>query len=258
MPFFKTAVCVLAAGLLVSPTVARSTGGFHWEKLHIFHTVPTEVFARLGLTHITRHGYTRGQKKDPDPTFPAGLTDVVPYDAGHTLLVRGTVAGVALFRRRVLAADVPDPRWQVSLTLLRREGEDFRVLAGQSKEVVGERPVAIAFDADGKYPQYQVRVRINRDGSLAVTCWTALSLAPPAGATTVLVPTQVWAPPITKDVRLGDTLTFDDRAADRAAARQKLDQPAADSTDDYQVQVQFTPEASGPAPIVMSPGGPLP
>ncbi len=243
MPHFKTVACVLAAGLLASPSLARSAGGFHWERLHIAHIEPTELFARLGLTHIVRLGYTRGQKKDPDPAFPPGLTDVVPYDAGHTLLVRGTVAGVALFRQRVVAADVPDPRWQVSLTLLRKDGDDFHVLAGQNKEIVGNSPLAVAFDTDGKYPQYRVRVRVNRDGSLAVTCSAALTLAPPAGALAVLVPTQVWTPPITKDVRPGDTLNFDDQAADRAAARKKLGQPEEGaSSDDYQVQVQLTPE----------------
>ena len=185
-------------------------------------------FARLGLTHITRHGYTRGQKRDPDPTFPPGLTDVVPYDAGHTLLVRGTAQGVAEFRQRVAAADVAAPHWQLSLTLLRRDGEDYQVLAGHNQEVADDTPLAVAFDTTGQFPQYQVRVRVNHDGSLAVTFRTALSLAPPPGATTVLVPTQVWTPPLTKDVRVGDTLTFDDLAADRAAARQKLGQPPGD------------------------------
>ncbi len=68
---------------------------------------PTAVFARLGLTHSTKNGYTRdGKRGVPDPTFPPGLTDVVPSDAEHLLLVRGTTGGLSLFRSRVAAADV--------------------------------------------------------------------------------------------------------------------------------------------------------
>ena len=96
MPLIKIALSCLALGLAGRARVRPQPNGFHWERLHVAHAEPTEVFARLGLTHITRLGYTRGQKKDPDPTFPPGLTDVVPYDAGHTLLVRGTAAGVAV------------------------------------------------------------------------------------------------------------------------------------------------------------------
>ncbi|MBV9851874.1 MAG: hypothetical protein JO250_19580 [Armatimonadetes bacterium] len=258
MPFLRTAACVLAAGLLSAPGLARSAGGLHWEKLHVSHAAPTQVFERLGLTHITRNGYTRGMKKGiPDPTFPPGLTDVVPYDADHSLLVRGTAAGVSQFRQRVAAADVPAPRWQIALTLLRKDGDEYRTLAGQNKEIVADTPLAVAFDTDGKYPQYQVRVGVNHDGSLAVTCRTALSLAPPQnGPTTVLVPTQVWTAPLTKDTRPGDTLTFDDWAIDRAAARQKLGHPAGDSPDDYEIQVQLTPEQPAPSPApIPAPGG---
>ena len=203
MRLIKIAVSCLAAGPAgragLRPQHGRLSLG---EAAHRPYRADARSLQALGLTHITRHGYTRGQKKDPDPTFPPGLTDVVPYDAGHTLLVRGTAAGVASFRQRVAAADVPDPRWQLSLTLLRKDGDDYRVLAGPQHGDRRGQPLAVAFDTDGQFPQYQVRVRVNRDGSLAVTCWTALSLAPPStGATTVLVPTQVWTPPLTKDVR---------------------------------------------------------
>ena len=242
--------------LLAAPGLARSTGGFHWERLHVAHVEPTEVFARLGLTHITRYGYTRGQKKDPDPMFPPGLTDVVPYDAGHTLLVRGTPQGVALFRQRVAAADVARPPLAALADLLRRDGDDYRVLAGHNQEVVADTPLAVAFDTTGQFPQYQVRVRVNRDGSLAVTCRTALPLAtPPTGATTVLVPTQVWTPPVTKDVRPGDTLTFDDLAAARAAARQKLGQPPGDSPTTTRCGCRSRRNRPPPAPMEIPPSG---
>lgn len=256
MPFIRTVVCCLAAVLLAAPGFAHSTGGFHWEKLHVYNTTPSEVFAKLGLTHITRHGYTRGQKRDPDPSFPPGLTDVVPYDPGHTLLVRGTKTGVALFRERVLAADVPAPRWQAAFTLLRKDRDDdqYQTVAGENKEIVADTPLTVAFSSDGRYPECQVRVRVNRDGTLAVTCRAAHALTPQAaGASTgVLVPTQVWTVSVTKDMRLGDTLTFDDTPA----TRRTLGQAAQDVADDYQVQVQITPETAAPAPLTPMPGGP--
>ena len=254
MSFKIIPACLAVTALLAVPGLARSTGGLHWERLHLLHASPSQVFAKLGLTHIVRNGYTRGLKKGtPDPTFPPGLTDVVPYDAGQTLLVRGTTAGVASFRQRVATADVPALRWQVSLTLLRKDGDESHVLAGQTKEAIEGTPLTVAFDTDGKYPQFRVRVRINHDGSLAVTSQTALSLTPPPLGTPVLVPTQVWTAPLTKDMRVGDTLTFDDLAADRAAFRQKLGQPPGDTSDDYQVQVQLTPETAqaSPGPIVL-------
>ena len=257
MPFIKTAVCLAVISLLAAPSIARSTGGLHWEKLHLFHAEPSQVFTKLGLTHIVRNGYTRGMKKGtPDPTFPPGLTDVVPYDAGHSLLVRGTAAGVATFRQRVAAADVPALHWRLSVTLLRQEGNGYRVLAGQDKEIVEDTPLTVVFDMDGRDPRYQVRVRVISDGSLAVSTQAALPLAPPTGTTTVLSPAQVWTAAVTKDTRPGDMLTFDDLAADRAAARQRLGQPPGNSSDDYQVQVQLTSEPAAPSPGLLSTGGP--
>ena len=81
-------------------------GQMHWGRILVTSAAPSKVFATLGLTHMTRHGYTRdGQRKGkPDPGFPPGLTDVVPFDADHVFLARGTAQGLAAFRARVDAA----------------------------------------------------------------------------------------------------------------------------------------------------------
>ena len=255
MPLRTIIACCSAGLLLISPALARSASGLHWERLHVYHSEPSEVFARLGLTHITRYGHTLGQKREPDPTFPPGLTDVVPYDPGHTLLVRGTAAGVAQFRQRVSAADVAEPQWRVSLSLLRPDpdGGSGQVLAGQTKTLTADLPLVVAFDDAGKMPQYQITVRVNPDGTLAVTHRTALSLAPATTGTGVFVPAQVWTPAITEDVRLGDTLTFNDLASDRTAARQQIGQSADDTNGDFQVQIQVSSPTAPPSPSAVSP-----
>jgi hypothetical protein len=252
MPRKKILLSVSAGLLLAAPSLARPAG-LHWEKLHVTYAEPSEVFARLGLTHSTRFGHTLGQKRVPDPGFPPGLTDVIPYDPGHTLLVRGTAAGVAQFRLRVAAADVPAPRWQVTLTLTSKntdDGDTAPALAMQSKEVTADVPAVVSFNTDGQMPQYQITLHMNRDGTLAVTRRTALSLsAPPPGpaqAAGVFVPSQVWTAPISEDMRVGDTLSFDDLAADRAAALQQLGPPGSDQSGDYQVEIQVGPAGATP------------
>ena len=91
--------------LTLSPALC-ARDPMQWERLHT-RSVPTRLLARLGITHITRFGYTRdgNQKNEPDPTFPPGLTDVVPLDATHTLLVRGTATGRVAFRARMTRQD---------------------------------------------------------------------------------------------------------------------------------------------------------
>ncbi len=249
MPFRKTLLCLSAGLLTASPLCARPVA-LHWEKLRVTFAEPSEVFARLGLTHSTRFGHTLGQKRVPDPTFPPGLTDVVPYDPGHTLLVRGTAAGVALFRLRVAAADVPAPHWQAVVTLTRQDDTgDAPALAVQNREITAGIPLVFSFDAAGQGPQYQFSVRVNPDGTLAVTRRAALSLAPaptPGQGAAVFVPVQVWTPPITEDIRVGDTLTFSDLAADRAAAL-ALPAPSGPAPGgDYQVQIQISADAVTP------------
>jgi hypothetical protein len=239
----------LLAAVLLGTAPCHARGGMHWETLHVYNTEPTEIFTHLGLTHSTRYGHTLGQKHIPDPTFPPGLTDVVPYNPGHTLLVRGTTVGLAAFRVRVVAADVPDTRWQLLVMLRRKDGKDA-VLAQQTKEVRLGAPTMITFDSPGQMPEYEITVKTNSDGSLAVTRRTSLTLqpAPAAAATSVFVPAQVWTVPITQNVSPGAILTFNDLASDRSAARQALEQPGTDPNGDYSVQIQVTNAAPSPAP----------
>jgi hypothetical protein len=248
------------AGLLLTvPADARGLVGLHWERLHVYHAAPSQVFARLGLTHSTRYGYTLGQKRQPDPTFPPGLIDVVPYDLGHTLLVRGTAAGLAKFRQRVLAADVPEPCWQASLTLLQPnpDGGTAKILAGQTQEITADTPLTVSFSFDGALRQYQITVHVDPNGTLTVTHRVALSLAPAPAVTEdaagVYVPSQIWTRAAVDTLAPDQTLTFTDRAADRDAARQQIGQPTGDTQGDYQVQMQLTPEPVTPEPVTPDP-----
>jgi hypothetical protein len=246
MQVWKIILCLCAVLLTAGPSSARSLA-LHWAKLHVYHAEPSQVFARLGLTHNTRYGHTLGQKRVPDPNFPPGLTDVVPYDPDHTLLVRGTTQGVALFRQRVAAVDVPEPHWQAVLTLTQQDPLDSNAaaLGVQNQEITAETPLVFSFSANNSNNamlQYQITVHLNRDGTLAVTRRTALALPtnaadPPAQMPTVFVPSQVWTAPITEDVRVGDTLTFSDLAADR---------PLSNQNGDYQVQLQIIPDGAKP------------
>ena len=82
-----------------SSTASARPAPLHWEKIHVYPPRALGRLRRLGLTHSTKNGYTRdGKQGVPDPTFPPGLTDVVPYDADKLLLVRGTTGGLSLFR----------------------------------------------------------------------------------------------------------------------------------------------------------------
>lgn len=242
-------VFVIGMALLTAPAFARGLAGMHWERIHVYHAAPSQVFTHLGLTHNTRYGHTLGQTRQPDPTFPPGLTDVVPFDSGHTLLVRGTAAGLAQFRQRVAAADVPEPRWQAVLTLLQLDshGGPPKNVVEQTQVMTADTPLVVSFALDGTLPQYQITVHTNADGTLTITHRVALSLAPaPAaaanGMAAVFVPSQIWTRAATDILPAGQTLTFTDRAADRGTARQQIGQSADDARGDFQVQIQLNPE----------------
>lgn len=250
-----------AAGLaLAAPALARDVAGLRWERIHVYYAQPSQVFSRLGLDHITRYGHTLGQKRVPDPTFPPGLTDVVPFDPDHTLLVRGTAAGVAQFRQRVEAVDIPEPHWQATLTLLQLSsdaGVPAKVLAQQTQEMVGDTPLVVSFATDGTLPQYQLTVHLGKEGALTLTHRAALTIpaATAADATPdVFVPSQVWTRAMTDPLSPALALTFSDLAADR----RQIGQPADENTGDYQVQIQLSPEPATPAPlpaVTPAPGG---
>ena len=232
------------------PVSAKSNGGYLWEKIHVTQQLPTAIFARLGLTHSTRNGLTRDGKKDiPDPTFPAGMTDIVPYDAEKLFIIRGTAAGRASFRDRVQAADVPIPPVTLHAELARRTSGTEEPLATADQTDVRDRRPAVLTLGDGAAARvYEITTRQNADGTLWVACRIGLPLpAPPAGdAGAVFVPTQVWTTPLSRRIRPGETVTFEDLASFRQAAMRKLGLSQSDTPDDY--VLRLTPTLATAAP----------
>lgn len=241
---------------------------FRWERMTVRQTPPSQVFARLGMTHFTRLGYTRdGHKKtDPDPTFPFGLTDVVPQDKEHILLVRGTDEALAQFRTRVdsMAEQIATERWRVKLELLPKVEGASDLGPPTEQDLPSERPMSVALGQISGLHLYQLNVHVNPDGSLTLACRTGLPLpAPPAAASatpadappTVLVPSLVWTNAVTKTTPPGGTVTFDDLASDRQALRRRVGLPDAptvgDAASDYQVRVTVSVP---PTPVAAPPG----
>ena len=237
-------VLVLTLSLAAHQAAAKPANGYLWEKIHVTQQLPTAIFARLGLTHSTRNGLTRDGKKDvPDPTFPAGMTDIVPYDAEKLFIVRGTAAGRAAFRDRVQAADVPTPLVTLHAALARRVGET-EVPAGTADQdsVRDRKPVALRLGDDEAARVYEITTRQNADGTLWVACRIGLPLPPaPAGeADAVFVPTQVWTSPLSRRIRPGETAVFEDLASYRQAAMRKLGLAQTDMPDDYVLRLTPT------------------
>ncbi len=260
-------VCLLLA--LWGP-ISAAKPVFRWERMTVRQTLPSQVFARLGLTHFTRYGFTRDgfKKTDPDPTFPVGLTDVVPQDKEHILLVRGTDEALAQFRGRVdaMAELIATERWRVKLELLPRTEGAVDLGPPVEQDLPSERPMSVALGQISGLHLYQLNVHVNADGSLTLACRTGLPLpAPPAVATTpagappaVLVPSLVWTEAVTKATPPGGTVTFDDLASGRQALRRRVglaDAPAVgDAARDFQVRVTVSaPTAPAAAP---TPEGP--
>ena len=232
---------VVLLTLFCLPALARSTSGLRWEKIHVYNTSPTVVFAKLGLTHSTKNGYTRdGKQGVPDPTFPPGLTDVVPYDAEKLLLVRGTPSGLSVFRARVAAADVPNQplHLHAELTPL---GSD-QVIGFQDQDKLNNGvPVQIVLGDGARV--YQITERANPDGTVWVACRVSLPLPDqsnlsPTGP--VFIPEKIWADPMSRKIRPGETAEFDDLASAREAAAQKVGAAGTDSGEDYTLRVTLT------------------
>jgi len=231
---------------LSEPLPARAPAP-HWEKIHVYHAAATVIFARLGLTHSTKNGYTRdGKHGVADPSFPPGLTDVVPNDAESILLARGTDGGLTLFRTRVTAADVAVPPLHLKAELTRRDGaEDIPVGSQEIDSVSDGVPNIVTFGDERRV--YQVTERTNPDGSLWIACRVSLPLPPiPPGSDqatpppAVFVPNQVWTDPLSRKVRPGEIAVFNDLASQRQAASRKLGMTTPDSTDDYTLRVTLT------------------
>ena len=238
----------------------------HWEKIHVFYLAPTVVFAKLGLTHSVKNGYTRdGKRGVPDPAFPPGLTDVVPYDAAKMLIVRGTTGGLSLFRSRVAAADVPLQPLHLHAELARRSENGAASFAAVDEDEKGDAlPVQVSLGDGGVARVYQITTRTNPDGTLWVACRVSLPLPPPptedAVVATVFVPSRVWTDPLSRKLRPGETAVFEDMASFRQAASRKLGTNGTDSADDYTLRVTLTPipAAATPTPIAPIPAIPAP
>ena len=233
------------AVLCTLPAQARPVNRLHWERIHVYQVEPSVVFTKLGLTHSTKNGYTRdGKQGVPDPTFPPGLTDVVPYDAEKLLLVRGTESGLSLFRSRVSAADrvVPPVHFHAELA---RAGADTVPIGTQDvSDVADGVKTQISLGTGDAARVYQITERANLDGTVWIACRVSLPLsAPPEGASTgtVFVPERIWTDPISRKVHPGETAQFDDFASLRQAAAHKLGADGPDAAADYTLRITLLP-----------------
>lgn len=240
-----TAICAAPAAARPAP--------FHWERIHVSHLLPSALFAKLGLTHITRNGDTRdGKKGVPDPTFPPGLTDVVPYDADKLLLARGTAQGLSLFRLRVSAADVARLPLHLVASLTRHQGADDPPVGVAEQDGLTDGVPTELHVGDGDAARvYQIKVRANADGSYWVACRASLPLPAPPDASApaiadVFVPDRIWTTPLSRKARLGEAVVFPDLASVREAAARKLAAPGPDTPDDYTLQVILTRQDAPP------------
>lgn len=247
--------------LFVSGTaLAARPPSAHWARLPIVRALPSQVFARLGVGHNTRRGYTRdgAKKTDPDPTFPLGLTDIVPLDAEHLLLVRGTDAGLTAFKLQVAEAEIQmtAARWHIAAQLVQaRNGAASPVGPATAQDAPDAAPVTLLLGAWGDRP-YQVRVLPNAQGMLEIVWQRGLALSGAAAAPGVLAPDVAWSAGVSRTVPPSGTVTFDDLAADRILARQALGLPPDALGGDYGVRLTVTAIAA-PAPIAPVPAAPL-
>ena len=256
-----------------------------WERMHT-DAQPSRLFNRLGLKHITRFGYTRdgAQKTDPDPLFPPGLTDVVPLDAEHILLVRGTAAGRTVFRRRVALTDAQmrGPRWHVEaflgmepLPVPPRNGEGegqpiptplpFREGPGVGSIMldIPDAPTTLTVPDGAGTRTYQLDVN-DVPGSVDVIVTVRPNLAAsalPVAGLTLPAPPAVWGTPRTVRVRPGTAAVLDDRGADRDAARRKLKLPVPAAPEpDAVLHITVTPYVlvtpAPAAPVILPPAVP--
>lgn len=237
---FSVASMLLFLALLAHAPARAGKPMFRWERMTVSQVAPSSVYARLGLTHNTRHGYTRDgfKKTDPDPDFPPGLTDVVPMDREHVLLVRGTDVGLAQFRARVAmtAEQMATEKWHLTLQLLTKEG-GTPLGPAIEQDLPDDRPTALALGETTGLHIYSFVVHVKADGSLTVTCRSGLPLPTPSGAAGVLAPTLVWTEVVSKATPPGGTVVFEDPALARQVLRRKVGLAPEIAGTDYQVRV---------------------
>ena len=236
---------VTLTGLTALSALARSSNGVHWEKIHVYNALPSVVFAKLGLTHSTKNGHTRdGREGIPDPTFPPGLTDVVPEDAEKLLLVRGTAGGIQLFRARVTAADTHAEPQHLHAEL-GRQGYDGAPLGTLDQDGVSDGvPEQISLDSGDMTRVYQITERTNPDGTVWIACRVSLPLPDQSGFTStgpVFIPERIWTDPLSRKIHLGETAVFEDLASVRQAAARKLGADSRDDNQDYTLRITLSP-----------------
>lgn len=249
LPWHRTLLTAALVSAFSAPGLARPAS-LHWEKIHVAHVLPSQVFARLGLTHSTKNGLTRdGKRGVPDPNFPPGLTDVVPYDTDRLLIVRGTPGGVTLFRSRVATADVQTQPLHLKAELFRRQDAVEAPVGSVEQDGILDGVPATVSLGDGETPRvYQIKTHANPDGSVWVSCRISLPLPPPLAVsadgpapTAVFVPDRVWTDPLSRKVKMGETAAFDDLAAARQTASRKLGLTGTDSAEDYTLRLTLSP-----------------
>ena len=275
--FFAVLLCLAAC-----PAFA-SRPALTWERMHTA-AQPSRLLLRLGLTHITRLGFTRdgAQKTDPDPLFPPSLTDVVPIDAEHVLLVRGTAAGRVAFRRRVAQQDVQmrEPRWHVEASLgdaaptaapsptpppqtgvgqelspplSLSEGGGAGGRGSSAALDIPDAPAILTVPNSTGTRTYQLDVNdVPGSPDVIVTARPNLAAsALPVAGLTLPAPPAVWGNPLTVRIRPGTMAVLSDNAVARDAARAKLKLPApAVPEADVVLHVTVTPFAPvAPAPL---------
>ncbi|BDI32840.1 hypothetical protein CCAX7_48910 [Capsulimonas corticalis] len=255
-------IVMLASLIAGAPSHAKAPS-FKWEKIHLRYMRPSQVFASLGLDHTVRYGHTRGDgKAGTDPNFPAGMTDIVPYDADKTLIIRGTPEGCAKFRQTVLAADVAPPRWRIEAELFRvRNNQPESVARETLDSVTPDKLQKLMFNVDGLDRDYQLHLHASADGSIDIAYQYSMQLPPspiaPDASDThpapgVFVPAQIWSASSTQITRLGETRLFDDLASQRQVAGRTPDGDPANGVqvlgDDYRLQLTILPATEAPAP----------
>lgn len=252
--------------LLLVPICAFAAppDSMHWERLPVVRALPSQVFARLGIGHNTRRGYTRdgAKKTDPDPTFPLGLSDVVPLDTERLLLVRGTAPGLAAFKVQVALAQVQmtTAHWHLSAQLVQaRDGAAVPVGPAVTRDVPDDTPALLPLGVR-EDRLYQVRVLPNAQGLLRVVWQRVLLLSRPAPASPALAPEVAWSAGISRTIAQGGTATFDDLSLDRAAARDALGLSPDPADGDYGVRLSVSALAAPglPAPLPPAPAASAP
>ena len=91
---------------------------------------------------------------------------------------------------------------------------------------------------------YQIVERANLDGTVWIACRVSLPLPDqsnlaPTGP--IFIPERIWTDPMSRKIRLGETVQFDDLASVRQAAAHKLGATGLDADDDYVLRVTLTP-----------------